>query len=93
MSSFKREIRDTELFPLEVGLWIRDHVEGRGNKDLAAAVNEMFGTSYTIEQIRAFKKNHRLASGLTGHASSKSNFLFGIMSFLFFYIVLNDTVF
>lgn len=40
---------------------------GIGNKELTQSINEKFGTNFTVKQIRAYKKNHDLRSGLTGY--------------------------
>jgi hypothetical protein len=41
-------------------------VNGRGNKELLEMFNAHFKLNLTLNQIRAFKKNHGLSSGLTG---------------------------
>jgi hypothetical protein len=40
---------------------------GISNQDLADLVNLELGTRFTPEQIKTYKKNHKLSSGLTGH--------------------------
>lgn len=47
--------------------WIINHVKGTGNGKLTELLNGEFGTSFTMRQIKVYKKNHGLSSGLTGH--------------------------
>ena len=54
----------SELFPKDVEQYIRDHVQGVLSVELTVMVNREFGTEYTVNQIRWFKKNHHLSSGL-----------------------------
>lgn len=53
-------------FTPEQGAFLRDHVKGRGVQDLTDLFNAHFGLSLGVNQIRAYKKNHKLNSGLTG---------------------------
>ena len=46
--------------------FMTENLKGTHNKDLADMVNARFGRSLTTEQIRTFKNNHGLNSGLTG---------------------------
>lgn len=46
--------------------FIKNNVKGLGNAELAKLFNEKFGTDVTMVQIRTFKKNHNLKSGLDG---------------------------
>ncbi|SHI03048.1 hypothetical protein [Virgibacillus chiguensis] len=55
-----------KLFTEEQIEFIKSHVVGRGNADLAALVNNRFGLSITARQMKNWKRNHNLSSGLTG---------------------------
>lgn len=57
----------SKVYPPGVRGFIAKNVVGLGNAELAELVNQEFGTEYTIEQIKAYKKNNKLDSGLTGH--------------------------
>lgn len=46
--------------------FIKNNVKGLGNAELAKLFNEKFGTDVTITQIRSFKNNRNLKSGLDG---------------------------
>ena len=52
------------VFSAEIEQYIRDHVDGVQAGTLTEMVNQEFGTSYTIRQIQAFKKNHNLKSNV-----------------------------
>ena len=52
--------------------FIAANVEGVSTKDLAAMVNDRFGTSLSERQIHSYKKNNKLKSGLTGHYAKGS---------------------
>lgn len=56
----------TELFPKEVFDFLNDNHIGIGPKEMTTILNNNFGTSYSISQIRGYYKNHRLNSGVTG---------------------------
>lgn len=56
----------SKQFPADVGKFIREHIVGLSNSELAKLVNETFGASYEAKQISAYKKNHGLHSGLDG---------------------------
>ena len=56
----------SKTYPFEILEFIRENAPGMYNRDLAELVNKTFGTSYTPLQIKAFKKNHHMLSGLTG---------------------------
>ena len=62
------------LFPAPVADFIRQHHQGVGNEDLTDMVNQEFGAAYTVAQIRSYRKNHKLPSGVDckfqkGHVS------------------------
>lgn len=56
----------SQRFPPEVHAFIREHVAGRTAAELAALTNAALGTSLTPANIRAYKKNHHLQSGVRG---------------------------
>ena len=48
--------------------YLEEIAEGKTNQELTDAVNERFGSgTITLKQLAAFKKNHKITSGLTGH--------------------------
>lgn len=47
--------------------FIVEHNKGTSAKDLAEMFNERFGTNRTANDMKVFRRNHRLKSGLTGH--------------------------
>lgn len=57
----------TKLFPKDVRDFILAHNHGVGHEEMTRLVNDRFGTDYTMLQIRAYRKNRGLNSGLTGH--------------------------
>ena len=46
--------------------FIAQHVVGLGTQELTDLVNARFGTSFTRQNIKTYKHNHGLSSGLTG---------------------------
>jgi hypothetical protein len=56
----------TRLFTNEQEKFITEHVEGLLNHSLADLVNEKFNLSITAKQIKRWKANHGLSSGLKG---------------------------
>lgn len=53
-------------YPPDVDLFIRENVEGRTVKELTIMLNERFDLTFTEQKVRAYKKNHKLRSGITG---------------------------
>lgn len=51
----------------ETRAYIAENVMGRTTKELAALVNAEFNTDFTESKMQAYKKNHKLKSGLRGH--------------------------
>lgn len=47
--------------------FLENNVKGVGNQELTDLINEKFGTDFSMQQIKTYKKNHNLSSGLTGH--------------------------
>ncbi|AUJ23138.1 HNH endonuclease [Virgibacillus dokdonensis] len=56
----------TKLFTHEQEMFIRENVKGLGNQELADLVNKTFDLSITRKQMKNWKRNHNLSSGLTG---------------------------
>lgn len=54
------------LFTDEQEQFLRENYKGLGNQALTDLMNETFGMSLIIGQIKAFKSRHKLDSGLTG---------------------------
>jgi hypothetical protein len=53
-------------FTPEQTKFIAENVKGRGNKELTELFNVHFGLNLSVSQIKAFKKNRKLSSGLDG---------------------------
>lgn len=53
-------------YPPEVQTFIAEHNKGRHAQELADLVNNTFRTAYTAQQIKSYRANHHLNSGLTG---------------------------
>ncbi|MEN2464948.1 HNH endonuclease signature motif containing protein [Ornithinibacillus sp. JPR2-1] len=63
----KRRVKDDEgLFTKEQKEFIQKHVKGLRNQELADLVNEKFNLSITALQMKNWKRNHGLSSGLKG---------------------------
>lgn len=54
------------LFTPEQIEFFKEHVFDRGNQELTEIINNHFGLNLSCAQIKYFKKNHKLTSGLTG---------------------------
>jgi hypothetical protein len=50
----------------EHAAFIIEHYKGRGNKELLEMFNARFGLNLSVTQIKTFKSNRNLDSGLTG---------------------------
>ncbi len=59
-----------KLFTYEIEEFVHKNAKGLFNSDLAKLVNEKFGTSYTAEQMRQYKSNHKI-KGETGTSKGK----------------------
>lgn len=46
--------------------FIKSNVKGRGNTELTEMINAKFGLNLTAAQIKGYKANHKLSSGLDG---------------------------
>lgn len=53
-------------YPVEIREFIIANVLGRTAKELTGLINAEFGTNYTVNQIRGYKKNHKMPGGLKG---------------------------
>jgi hypothetical protein len=53
-----------ERYPKEVCSFIHSNYKGKRPDELAALVNQKFGTEYSSLQMRYFMRNHKLRSGL-----------------------------
>jgi len=56
----------SKLFPKEIQEFIKTNAEDRGNTELTMLVNEYFKTQYTTKQIKTYKHNRHISSGLDG---------------------------
>ena len=54
------------LFTAEQEEFIRSNVKGIGNEEMTNMVNERFGLNITKKQMKRWKSNHHVSSGLTG---------------------------
>ncbi|MDD4843198.1 MAG: HNH endonuclease signature motif containing protein [Anaerotignum sp.] len=54
-------------FTAEMNGFIVANAEGISNLELTELFNKEFGTNVLVKQIKAYKKNHKISSGLTGH--------------------------
>lgn len=57
----------TQLFNDEQDVFIRENAEGLLNQELADLVNITFGLDLTATQVKSFKRNHLIQSGVTGY--------------------------
>lgn len=55
-----------KLLTVEQHSWLSDHATGVSNKDLTDNFNQTFGTRLTLDQIKSYKQNHSISSGLNG---------------------------
>jgi len=51
----------------EMDLYIHENHKGTGPTEMAARVNERFGTNFSQKQMSSYYKRNHLRSGLTGH--------------------------
>lgn len=58
--------KNNRLFSAEQENFIRINVRGKSNQELTNLVNEKYGLEVTVMQVRTWKKNHNISSGLTG---------------------------
>lgn len=62
-----RSSNNTGLFNKNQMAFILANVEGKGNQDLVDLVNKTFNLSITKQQMKTWKANHNISSGLTGY--------------------------
>lgn len=55
-----------KLLNQEQYVYLKKHAKGRSTSDLTALMNKKFGLELRVSQIKTFKKNHKIKSGLTG---------------------------
>lgn len=55
-----------DKYPQGMYEFIRDNSWGVSSKDMAAMVNEKFGTDFTQNRMKAFRQRHGIKSGVTG---------------------------
>ncbi|MFV0395489.1 MAG: HNH endonuclease signature motif containing protein [Coprobacillaceae bacterium] len=55
------------LVTMEQDTFIRENAKGIGNEELTKLFNTTFKTKFTTKQIKSYKLNHGISSGLTGH--------------------------
>ena len=56
----------SKLFTTEIREFIFANNKGKSLAKITALVNDKFGTKFTERQLKTFRENNRLASGLTG---------------------------
>lgn len=54
------------LFTPDQNEFIKRNVSGRGNTELLDMINKRFNLKITLIQLKTYKKNHKLSSGLDG---------------------------
>jgi hypothetical protein len=65
-TALKRRTPPPTLFTEEQAAFIKQHLEGISNQKLTDLINETFGTSFRVDQVKAWKSRHKLSSGLKG---------------------------
>lgn len=60
----KGKAQYSKKYTKEVVDFIRENVRGRSTQELAGMVRERFGPQFTDDNIRCFKKNHKITSGI-----------------------------
>ncbi|MBC1922973.1 HNH endonuclease signature motif containing protein [Listeria grayi] len=55
------------LFKEQEVAFLYEHYKGRSNKELTELLNTTFKTNFTVQQVKGYKSNHHLNSGLSGH--------------------------
>ena len=57
---------ESDLWPKNIRKWLSDHNKGKTAAEMTALLNERFGRSYTVDQIKSMRGRMHLDSGLTG---------------------------
>ncbi len=55
---------NSNIFPPVIRQWIAENVKGKESSVRTAELNAAFGSDYTCKQVMAYKKNHKLTSGV-----------------------------
>lgn len=55
------------LFTEEQESFIRSHAAGLLNQELADLINQKYGLSVTRQQVKTWKHNRKISSGLSGY--------------------------
>ncbi|AMG51484.1 HNH endonuclease [Enterococcus gallinarum] len=63
----RRANQSRRLFSAEQESFVRNNAEGKSNKELVELINHTFDLQLTIAQIKGWKANHKVSSGLTGY--------------------------
>jgi hypothetical protein len=61
-----RVIPQSKLWPPEVQEYISDNAEGTSYRDMLKGIEETFGITYTVQQLKSYYGNHHINSGMTG---------------------------
>ncbi|NRG68251.1 HNH endonuclease [Streptococcus suis] len=56
-----------KIYTDEMKVFIFENYKGKTSQEVAGLVNKHFGTSFTALQMKRFRGNNKLNSGLTGH--------------------------
>lgn len=57
----------SKVFPLEIKEFIESNYVGVGPTEMTAILNSKFSRNYKVTQLKAYYKNHKLNSGITGY--------------------------
>jgi len=63
----RRMTVDDGLFTNDQKAFIKENVKGLSNQKLTELVNQTFGLAVTVKQMKSWKHNRKISSGLTGH--------------------------
>lgn len=56
---------ESELWPRNIRKWLAEHNRGKTAGEMTSMLNERFGRSYTVEQVKSMRSRMHLDSGLT----------------------------
>ena len=59
-----RSITYTQTYPYEIAKFIEGNAKGTTIEELQDMIMKAFGRSFTKQQLRSFKKNHKIRSGI-----------------------------
>lgn len=57
----------TATFPDNVFYFIMENFKGVGPSEMVEKLNSVFGTEYSVSQLKVFYRNHHLNSGVSGY--------------------------